>query len=205
MAVITVSRQFGAGGRELAKRIADKLGYYYADEDTLETAAQEVEVSPELRKIIEMESGGKIQRYISKLNPFGESLMERPLNDKQRYIDGFHYVELMHTIITRIAEEGNAVIVGRGGQFILQDFENTYFLLLIANERDRIKFIEDKYNFSHKRSVQVVKGMEKRRANLYSFFGRKDHDDLSLYDLTLNLSKLSMNEAQELVFELVKD
>ncbi len=83
MAVITISRQFGAGGRELGKRIADKLEYYYADEDTLETAAQEVEVSPELRKIIEMESGGKVQRYISKLNPFGQSLMERPLNDKQ--------------------------------------------------------------------------------------------------------------------------
>ncbi len=111
----------------------------------------------------------------------------------------------MHTIITRIAEEGNAVIVGRGGQFILQNFEKAYFLLLIANESDRIKFIEDKYNFSHKRSVQVVKGMEKRRVNLYSFFGRKDYDDLSLYDLTLNLSKLSLDEAEEMVYELIKD
>jgi len=205
MAVITISRQFGAGGRELGKRIADKLEYYYADEDILEMAAQEVQVSPELKKIIEMEPGGKIQRYISKLNPFGQSLMERPLNDKQRYIDGFNYVELMHTIITRIAEEGNAVIVGRGGQYILQDFESAYLLLLIANEKDRVKFIVDKYNFSHKRAVQVVKGMQKRRGNLYSFFGRKDYDDLSLYDLTLNMSKLSMDEAQELVYELVKD
>jgi len=205
MAVITISRQFGAGGRELGKRIADKLAYYYVDEDILEMAAQEVQVSPELKKIIEMEPGGKVQRYISKLNPFGQSLMERPLNDKQRYIDGFKYVELMHSIITRIAEEGNAVIIGRGGQYILQDFESAHHLKLIANEKDRIKFIVDKYNFSHKRAVQVVKGMQKRRVNLYSFFGRKDYDDLSLYDLTLNMSKLSMDEAQELVYELVKD
>ena len=131
--------------------------------------------------------------------------MERPLTDKQGHIDGFKYVELMHSIITRIAEEGNAVIVGRGGQYILQDFEGAYHLLLIANEKDRIKFIEDKYNFSYKRAVQVVKGMEKRRVNLYRFFGRKDYDDLSLYNLTLNMSKLSMDQAKELVHELVKN
>ena len=204
MAVIAISRQFGAGGRELGKQIAHKLEYYYADEDILEKAAVEVHVSPEWEKIVEMESGGKLQRYISKLNPFGQSLMERPLTDKQRYIDGFKYVELMHSIITRIAEEGNAVIVGRGGQYILQDFEDAYHLLLIANEKDRVKFIVDKYNFSHKRAVQVVKTMEKRRVNLYSFFGRKDYDDLSLYNLTLNMSKLSMDQAKGLVHELIK-
>ena len=205
MSVITISRHFGAAGKTLGRRLADTLGYYYADEDIIERAVVEMYALPDWKRIIEEEPGDKLKKYISRLNPFGRSLMERPLSDNESYIDGFHYVELMHTIITRIAEEGNAVIVGRGGQFILQNFEKAYFLLLIANERDRIKFIEDKYKFSHKRSVQVVKGMEKRRANLYSFFGRKDYDDLSLYDLTLNLSKLSLDEAEELVYELIKD
>jgi cytidylate kinase len=204
MAVITISRQFGAGERELGHRIADKLGYYYADEDKIERVAVEANVSPDWMKSIEKETGGKLQKYISKLNPFGQSLMERPLNDKQRYIDGFKYVELMHTIITRIAEEGNAVIVGRGGQYVLQDFEGAYHLLLIADEKDRIRLVETSHDFSNTEAANVVKRMAKRRANLYSFFGRKDYDDSTLYHMVLNMSKLSMEEAEELIFELIK-
>ena len=204
MAVITISRQYGAGTREMGKHIADKLDYYYADEDILERAAVELHVSPEWRKSIKVEPGGKLRGYISKLNPFGQSLMERPLDDKQRNIDGFKYIELMHTIITRIAEEGNAVIVGRGGQYVLEVFDDTYHLLFIADEKDRIRLIETSYNYSYTEAANVVKRMSKRRANLYSLFGRRDYDDLTLYHMVLNMSKLSMEMAEELIFELIK-
>jgi len=204
MAVITISRQYGAGTREMGKHIADKLEYYYTDEDILERAAVEANVSPDWIKSIEKERGGKLQRYISKLNPFGKSLMERPLDDKQRDIDGSKYVELMHTIITRIAKEGNAVIVGRGGQYVLEDFDDAYHLLFIADEKDRIRLIETSYNFSNTEAANVVKRMGRRRANLYSFFSRKDYDDLTLYHMVLNMSKLSMEAAEELIFDLIK-
>lgn len=203
MAVITISRQFGAGERELGHRIAEKLGYYYADEDNIERVAVEANVSPDWMKSIETETGGKLQQYISRLNPFRQSLMERPLGDKQRDIDGFKYIELMHTIITRIAKEGNAVIVGRGGQFVLQDFEGAYHLLLVADEEDRIRLVKTSYNYSDSEAAGVVKRMAKRRANLYSFFGRKDYDDSTLYHLVLNMSKLSMKTAEELIYDLI--
>ena len=203
MPVFTISRQFGAGGKTLGKRIANKLGYFYADEDSIEQAAVEVHVSPDLEKIIEMEPGGRLQRYIYKLSPFEKGFMERPLDDKQSYIDGFKYVELLKTIITRIAKEGDAVIVGRGGQYILEDFDDTYHLLLTADEKDRIQFMADNYQLSHTKAVQAVKRMEKRRVNLYSYFGRKDYDDLAHYHLVLNMSKLGTDKAEELVYELI--
>lgn len=203
MAIITISRQFGAGERELGHRIADKLGYYYADEDNIERVAVEANLSPDWMQSIEKETGGKLQHYISKLNPYGQSLMERPLGDKQKYIDGFKYVELMHTIITRIAEEGNAVIVGRGGQYVLQDFEDAYHLLLVADEKDRIRLVKTSYHFSDTEAVNVVKRMAKRRANLYGFFGRKDYDDSTLYHMVLNMSKLGMEAAEKLIYDLI--
>ncbi len=203
MSVFTISRQFGTGGKTLGKRIADKLGYFYADEDSIDRAAVELNVSPDLEKIIEMEPGGSLRRYLYKATPFEKSFMERPLNDKQTYIDGFKYVELLKTIITRMAKEGNAVIVGRGGQYILEDFDEAYHFLLIADEKDRIQFMADNYNLSHTKAVQAVKRMDKRRANLYSYFGRKDYDDLTLYHLFLNMSRLSMDKAEKLVYELV--
>ena len=203
MSVITISRQFGAAGKTMGKRVADTLGYYYADEDIIERAVVEISVSPDGKKILETEPGDKVKRFILKLNPFGTSLMELSLSDKERYIDGFKYFELLNLIIPKIAKDGNAVIVGRGGQYILHNFDDTYHLLLIAEEKDRIKFIEDNYRVSSTRAVQMIKRMAKRRANLYSFFGKKDYDDPKLYDLVLNMSLLSIDKAEELIYKLI--
>ncbi len=203
MAVITISRQFGAGGKTFGRRIADALGYYYADEDIIERAVVEFSVSTDGKKILETEPGDKLKRFISKLNPFGTSLMELPLSDKERYIDGFKYIELLNLIIPKIAKEGNAVIIGRGGQYILHEFKNTYHIFLIAKEEDRIKFIEDNYRVSSTKTIQMIKRMTKRRANLYSYFGKKDYDDPKLYDLVLNMSLLSIDKAEELICKVI--
>jgi cytidylate kinase len=203
MAIITISRQFGAGGKTFGRRIADTLRYYYADEDIIERAVVEFSVSTDGKKILETEPGDKLKRFISKLNPFGTSLMELPLSDKERYIDGYKYVELLNLIMPKIAREGNAVIIGRGGQYVLRNFEDTYHILLIAKEEDRIKFIEDNYRVSSTRTIQILKRMAKRRANLYSYFGKKDYDDPTLYDLVLNMSLLSIDKAEELICKLI--
>jgi len=203
MSVITISRQFGAGGKTIGRRVADTLGYYYADEDIIDRAVVEVSVSPDGKKILETEPSDKVKRFISKLNPFGTSLMELPLSDKERYIDGFKYFELLNLIIPKIAKDGNSVIVGRGGQYILHNFENTYHILLIAKQGDKIKFLEDNYRISSTRAVQMIKRMNKRRANLYSFFGKKDYDDPKLYDIILNMSLLSIDKAEKLIYKLI--
>jgi cytidylate kinase len=205
MAVITISRQFGAGGKTFGRRLADTLGYYYADEDIIERAVVEFSVSTDGKKILETEPGDKLKRFISKLNPFGTSLMELPLSDKERFIDGYRYVELLNLIIPKIAREGNAVIIGRGGQYVLHDFEDTHHILLMAKEEDRIKFIENNYRVSRVRTIQILKRMAKRRANLYSYFGKKDYDDPKLYDLVLNMSLLSIDKAEELICKLIKN
>jgi len=179
------------------------LGYYYADEDIIERAVVEFSVSTDGKKILETEPGDKLKRFISKLNPFGTSLMELPLSDKERYIDGYKYVELLNLIMPKIAREGNAVIIGRGGQYILHDFKDTYHILLTAKEEDRIKFIEDHYRVSSTRTIQILKRMAKRRANLYSYFGKKDYDNPTLYDLVLNMSLLSIDKAEELICKLI--
>jgi cytidylate kinase len=204
MSVITISRQFGAEGKMLGRRLADTLEYYYADEDIIERAVMEVYLSSDGKKIFETEPGDKLKRFISMLNPFGTSLMELPLSDKERYIDGYKYVELLNLIIPKIAKEGNAVIIGRGGQYILHDFEDTYHILLMAKEEDRIKFIQDDYRVSRARTLQILKRMTKRRANLYSYFGKKDYDDPNLYDLVLNMSLVSIDKAEELICRLIK-
>ena len=86
---------------------------------------------------------------------------------KGGYLDEVIYVELLNKIITSFAKEGNVVILGRGGQYILKDLEDTYHILMVADKADRIKFIEKQYNLSRIRATFVVNRQEKRRFNLY--------------------------------------
>ena len=83
--------------------------------------------------------------------------------------------------------------------------DDAYHFLLIAKKENRIKFIEEGYRISRTRILQVLKRMEKRRANLYSYFGRKDYDDPQLYDLVLNMSLLSLDQAEELICKLINN
>ena len=85
----------------------------------------------------------------------------------------------------------------------MRDFEDIYHILLIAKEEDRIKFIENDYRVSRERTIQILKRMDKRRANLYSYLGKKDYDDPKLYNLVLNMSLLSIDKAEELIFKLI--
>ena len=68
---------------------------------------------------------------------------------------------------------------------------------------DRIKFIEKDYRISKARTLQILKRMDKRRNNLYSYFRRNDYDDPKLYDLVLNMSLLSLDQAEEIVYMLI--
>jgi cytidylate kinase len=203
MAVITISRQFGAGGKTLGKMIADNMGYSLVDEDIIEKVAQEYNVSEENIKSIEQEAGGNILDYIGRVSPW-KRFMDRSLTDKEGYIDGFKYVELLYKIIGKIADEGNVVIVGRGGQYVLQTYPSAFHFLFIANRDDRIKFIQDRYEMSYTKAVSVVQNMEKRRANLYRYYRRKDYNSLNLYHMTLNMSLVSIEKARDLVSRLVK-
>ena len=80
MAVISISRQFGAGGKELGKQIAHKLEYCYADEDILEKAAVEVHVSPEWEKNHRNGIGRQITKIYFQTEPLWAELNGTPFN-----------------------------------------------------------------------------------------------------------------------------
>jgi cytidylate kinase len=197
MAVITISRQFGAAGKTMGKIIAKKLGYTFVDNDIIQMVAEKTKVSTDWVRSMEKEAGNKLLKFMSGL--VSKSFMERVLEDKRGYIDEEIYVDALHTIIAQIADEGNAVILGRGSQYILKDREDVFHLLLVADREDRVKFMEEHYDLTPKQADQVVSNEEKRRVNLYRKFGKEDYDQPYLYHMVLNMSRLTLEKATELV------
>jgi hypothetical protein len=112
MAVITISRQFGAGGITLGKMIAESMGYTFADSDILQRVAKEANVSTDWVESFEKEAGSKLSRFISSM--VSKRWLDRVLGDERGYLDEKIYLDYLVLIIAQFADEGDVVILGPG-------------------------------------------------------------------------------------------
>lgn len=201
MAVITISRQFGAGGKTLGKMIAKTLGYTFADDHIVEMVAEAANVSPHFVESVEKEAGSKLSRVISSM--VSKRWLDRILVGEHGYIDEDIYLDYIVVIISQVAEEGDVVILGRGSQYILNDHPDARHVLLIDEAENRVKFMMNHYDLTQKQAVRVVSKEDKRRLNFYGKLGKEDFDDPSLYHLVLNMSRVDMETASTLACKLV--
>lgn len=201
MAVITISRQFGAGGKTVGKMVAEKLGYTFADDDIIQMVAEAANVSPHWVESIEKEAGGKLSRVVSSM--VSKRLVDRILKDERGYMDERLYLDYLVVIIAQIAEEGNAVILGRGSQYILHDHPDAYHVLLVSDLKSRVKFMTERYDFSESQAAQIVNREDKRQLNLYRKIGKTDYDNPALYHLVVNMAKMDLATAVRLILNLV--
>ena len=116
--------------------------------------------------------------------------MEMVLDEKG--VDEVISVDTLEQLFLQIAEEGDAIIVGRGGQYLLRDHKDAFHVMMAADLEDRVQFMEEHYNLSLKKALQVVNRQDKRRQNFYRLLGKADYDQPDIYHLVLNMSKLSL-------------
>ena len=205
MSVITIARQFGAGGKALATMVAKKLDYAVIDEEIVEMVAQEADVSSEWVDAVAQRTGreGFVTRLMRRFGPFSKGYVETAMEERSGYMNGDLYISLLHKIIPNIAGQDNVVIIGRGGQYILADRPDTFHFLMIANIENRIHFMMEHYGIDRKEAVFVIEQKNRERLNLYRNFGRTDFESPDLYHMVLNMNFLRMEQAVQAVCQLV--
>jgi cytidylate kinase len=202
MAVITISRQFGSGGKALGKMLADELGYVFADSDIVSRIAQAANVSETWVETVEKEAGGKLSRVISRM--VSKGLVDKVLKDERGYIDEEIYLDYLIVMVAQIAEEGNAVIMGRGSQYILRDHPDAIHILLVNEFENRVKYVIEHHDVPYNKAAQMVRSEDKRRASLFKKIGKIDYDLPDLYDLVFNMAEVDLDTAKNMVLDLVK-
>ena len=202
MAVITISRQYGAGGKTLGEMVAAELGYEFADSEIVAKVAEMANVSTHWVETVENEAGGKLSRFVSRM--VSRPLVDKILKGERGYIDETIYLDYLVLIIAQIADEGDVVILGRGSQYILDDHPDAFHILMIDEFENRVRFMQEHYDLTESRATRVVRGEDKRRKVLYQKLGKTDYDDPYLYHLVLNMSKVSLEEAKQIVCNRVR-
>lgn len=194
--VITVGRTFGAGGRDLGRRLADRLGYDYYDKELLSEAAKHAGLDSAIFEKNDERAPG----FLSGILPMsmGYNALAWYAGPNTASSEGVYSAQ--SDFIHHIAMQGPCVIVGRTADYVLRDFPNTVNVFLHAPEDaciDRILGRSDCQKREEARSV--LRKTNKLRAEFYNFYTDKTWGDSRSYDLTIDSSTLPMEEIVDLV------
>ena len=179
---ITVSRTLGANGTEVARRVADELGYQIYDTEAITRMAQALGFPESVR-----EADEKVP-----------SIFQRLFSHKPTV-----YFDRLYSVIYELAKQGDAVFLGRGSHVLLRAFDCALHVRVIASAERRIRTLIDR-GFGREEAARLIKQSDDERGGFIKFAFGVDWEDPGLYDLVLNMDKLSVGLAVTAVVSLAR-
>lgn len=192
--MITISRQYGTSGRRIAKLLADKLELPFYDKELISIASKESRFAEQAFEAAEQTATTTLGYAIS--NRSNRSLYGMPINDQLFMVQS--------GVIRTVADQGPALFVGRCADYVLSGYKETINIFLQANSESRIKTVMERDNLSQKDAEARIKHLDKARATYYNYYTDRKWSDLSNYDIVLNVSYLTVEEAAELLYTFIR-
>lgn len=182
MAVITISRQTGSFGNEIAKAVAEKLRYNRVDKMKISDALADQGLR-----------ASDFEKFDGKKPTIWQSLS----NQKKKFIF------LLRAAVYDFARSGNVVILGRGGQALLKDIPGTLHVRIVAPFESRMRRLMDLEGYDEKKSEQLILQNDRDSSGYIRSFFDIDWDDENMYDLLLNTRTMSVETATSLIIAAV--
>ncbi len=195
--VITISREFGSGGRTIAKMVAERLGFDYYDRELVSKIAKESGMAEDF--IIEQgEYATSRHSFLFDLS-IGASAANggRPLSD-QLYV-------IQHNIIEDLAEKGNCVIVGRCADHILAERKDCLHVFCHADMDFRAKHVVENYGETEVKVEKRIKEKDDKRKVYYRHYTGKEFGKSQNYNLTLDTGKIGIEQCADIIAGIVKE
>lgn len=188
--VITIGRQYGSGGRFIARKLAEELNINYYDNELLAKASLDSGMSQAV-----------IESYDEKKDGFFSGVI--PSTFSVDLSMGQKVFLSQFETIKHIAETESCVIVGRCADYVLSDFKNVVNVFIDAPLDDRVKRAVEYYNIEPKKAKDVVIKMDKKRSAYYNFYTDKKWGKAECYDLCVN-SNVGVDEAVKIIKAFVE-
>lgn len=187
--LITITRQYGSGGREVAEILAKKLGVRRYDRKIVAMAAENLGRGDNFEDLIER-SYNAPENCLGNLGDFAYERV--PQHNRM-------YIEQAKTIL-KIAETESAVFLGRCADYILKDNPNAFSFFIYADETYRLERAKTHYG---DRTIKELDAEDAIRKQYYAYYTGQVWGEPSNYDLMINTSKLPLEQAADLILSYV--
>ena len=199
--VYTIGREFGSMGLVVGQKLAERLGIKYYDKELLQQAAKE---SGFCEEIFENHDEKPSNSFLYSLvmdtysagNYAATPFLDMPLNHKV-FLAQFDTIK-------NIAAKESCVIVGRCADYALANQPDVINVFVRADLEDRIKIISKRLDLTENKAKDMILKNDKQRASYYNYYTSKKWGDTSSYDLTINTSKISVDNAVDLILDFRK-
>lgn len=200
--VVTIGRHYGSGGKEIGKKLADLMGVTFYDEELVTMAAESSKIDKDvLSDVDERATGSLLYSLVMGGGLRGLTTpmyYEMPLNDKLFIAQS--------DVIKKLAKEGSCVIVGRCADYVLESEDcDTFNVFLYADMNYKLDRIQKLYNLDRKTAQDRISKTEKQRKAYYNFYTNKDWGNMNGYDLCLNISKVGIDRAVQIIKDCVDE
>lgn len=197
--IITIGREFGSGGREFGRRLAEELNYEYYDKEIITEISKHTSLSEEYVKEV-------LEKKPHNLYPITIGQSMAFFNDYQnKQIQSIYSAQC--EILKYLADKGDCVIVGRCADYILKEY-NPYRIFVYASMDSRVKRClsrkNDDEDLSEKKLVKYIKKVDKDRSKYYEFFTYQKWGDKENYDLCVNTTNVEIKEIVKVISKIFK-
>ena len=198
--VITIGREFGSGGREIGKRLAEELGFAYYDKEIISAIAERSRLAEDYVNQV-------VEHQIHTYYPITVAVSMSAAPEDTVYAINRSIFAAQAEILTELAQKSDCVIVGRCADHILAEFKpfRIYVYADMAHKLARCRAKgEDGDGLSDRELEKRIRSVDKARAQYYRFYTGESHDDRLTYDLGINTSTVPIPDAVNLIAALVR-
>ena len=200
--IITIGRQYGSGGNEIGRKLAEELGIDFYDENILRMNSDESGIKESYFHLADEKAGSRLlYRIVSGMTPemrepsFGSDL-----------ISADNLFRFQSEVIRKLAEEQSCVIVGRCADYVLEDADDIELVrvFIYADMDARIRRVREKELYAPEDVRKNVKRIDKERRNYYRYYTGRGWADPENYDLLINTSTTGIKGSVRMIEEYIK-
>ena len=190
--IITISRQYGSGGRQIAQLLSKELNIPYYDNELISMAAEKSGIKDEIFKDAELQAGNNFLYLLSRLGPETQ-VYGMPFNEK--------IFNIQSQFIRDLAAKGPCVIVGRCADYVLNDYQNTVNVFTYAPFQTRVARAVTEYGLNRENAEKDVRKVDKARESYYNYHTGNKWGNAANYDLMINMNFLTPESAVKLILD----
>ena len=192
--IITISRQYGSGGKMIGEKLAQSLGIACYDKVFLENISKKLGVSG---AFFTDENRGENGLYEVGNRSRLSAVTALTVNNE--------VYESAAKLIREIAAKESAVIVGRCGDYVLKDQENVLSLFIYADKKERMQRGIELYHLDEKNVEETMQRFDRKRAHFYEFYTDRKWGAVTNYSMMVNTSKMGIDECVRYLSALVRE
>lgn len=189
--IVTISREFGSGGRFIGEQLAKRLGIQFYDKKIISEVAEKTGLAEEF-----IEQKGE---YAHLKNIFAYGLIGRNQNGES--IDDILYAAQREILIDAV-KKGPCVIVGRNADYIFKDYKECINVYICGNMKEKIARISKLYNKTEEEAKKLIHDIDKRRSVNYKYYTERQWGLSKNYTISLNSSEIGYEKCIDIIEQL---